>query len=152
MNRKLTAALAGTLVLGFASCIYVRVKGDLPEEMFDDEDDGLFHLTHELGDDLVDAEYDLDLDANIWTTEAVWTVRYAEGDADQAFRSAKDAVLRRIAQKGGEVTSSGDPEPRHWTCDFRIDGEPGEASVRQLEDERDSSRPHRIEIRWKESS
>lgn len=150
-NRKLTAALAGILALGLTSCIYVRVRGDISEEMFDD-DEGFFRLTHDLEEDLVDPAYDLDLDANIWTTEAVWTVKYASGDTDQAFGSAKEAVLRRITDEGGEVTSSSEPAPHHWTCDFRIDGEPGEASVRRLEDERDSMRPHRIEIRWKESS
>ena len=151
-NRKLTAALAGILALGLTGCIYVRVKGDISEELLHEDDDGLFHLTHDLGDELVDPAYDLDFDANLWTSEAVWTVKYADGDTDQAFGSAKDAVLRRIERQGGEVTSSSEPGPYHWKCDFRIDGEPGEASVRRLEDEQDSTRPHRLEIRWKESN
>jgi hypothetical protein len=143
-------AVALLLALFLPACIYVRVRGDLSEELFD-EDESLFYLTDDLGGVLEDPEYDLELDASPWGTEAVWTVRYAGGQTDEAFTQAKEAVLRRIAREGGEVTETRDDGPGRWDCDFRIDGEPGEASVRVLDDARDPSRPHRLEIRWEES-
>jgi hypothetical protein len=143
-------ALAALLGLLLPACIYVRVRGDLSEELFD-EDESLFHLTHDLGGVLEDPEYDLELDASPWGTEAVWTVRYASGQTEEAFAQAKAAVLRRIEREGGEVVSARDDGPGRWDCDFQLDGEPGEASVRVLDDARDASRPHRLEIRWEES-
>ena len=153
MNRKLFALLAGALAVCLSSCIYVRVKGNLSESgLFDGDDDDLARLTCDLEDSLGDSSYDLDVYANLWRTDAVWTVRYAEGNADKAFQSAKEAVLRRIDKEGGHVTTSRENGPQDWTCAFELDDEPGEASVRILADEVGSEQPQRLEIRWKESN
>lgn len=153
MNRKLSLTLAGVLALGLSSCIYVHAKGNLSGE-FLDEDDDFFDLTCEFDDALVDPEYDLELHSNLWKTYATWRVRFAgePADVEQAFARAREAVLRRIEREGGEVTKTHEKGSGEWGCEFRLDDEPGEASVRVLEDEEESARPHRIEVRWEESS
>ena len=153
MNQKLAALLAGALAVCLSGCIYVRVKGNLSESgLLDEDDDDLLLLSRDLEDSLVDAEYALDLDANLWKTEAVWTVKYADGSADKAFQAAKEAVLRRINKEGGRVIRSHENGPLDWACEFELDDEPGKASVLVLADEDGSARPHRLEIRWKKSN
>lgn len=156
MKNTLSWLLASFLVLSAPGCIYVRVTGDLDEEFWDDEDDELgFHeLNAALEECLVDPEYDLDLEANPWRQEANWTVRYASNGSDghAAFHKAKEAVLKRIEREGGRLTAQHDDGPHAWSCAFRIDDEPGEASVALVEDAgEDDERPHRLEVSWEQS-
>jgi hypothetical protein len=156
MKKSLSWLLAGFLLLGCPGCIYVRVTGDLDEEFWGDEDDqmGFHELDAALEGCLADPAYDLDLETNPWHTEAVWTVRYAGAGSDgpAAFHKAKEAVLKRIEREGGQLTEQRDDGPHAWSCSFRIDDEPGEASVELLENAgEDDERPHQLEVSWEES-
>lgn len=152
---KTTASwlLSGLLLLGTPGCIYVRVTGDLDEDFWGEggDESGFQELSQAVEGCLVDPEYDLDLEASPWHTEAEWTVRYAsEGsDGHQAFRKAREAVLGRIEREGGSVTAQRDEGLHAWSCSFRLDGEPGEASVRLVENAHEGeARPHQLEVRW----
>lgn len=157
MKNSLSRALIALVVLLLsAGCIYVRVKGDLDNGFWDDADDetGFHELSHALEGCLADPEYDLDIEANLWGTEADWTVRYASAGSDghAAFCKAKEVVLARIEREGGTLTEQRDDGPHAWSCAFRLDGEPGEASVRLAENAReDDERPHQLEVSWEES-
>ncbi|NOT28863.1 MAG: hypothetical protein HOP15_00280 [Planctomycetes bacterium] len=156
MKNSLSWLLAGWLLFGSTGCIYVRVTGDLDEGFWRDDEGGAgFHeLKAAVGTCLADPEYDLDLAANPWRSEAEWTVRYAsEGsDGHAAFHKAKEAVLARIEREGGTVTEQQDDGPHSWSCSFRLNGEPCEASVRLVENAgEDDERPHQLEVVWEES-
>jgi hypothetical protein len=149
------AWILGTFLCVTSGCVFVRVTGDL-EHVFGDEDDesGFRELSQALDGCLADPDYDLDLVINPWRTEAEWTVRYASAGSDghAAFRRAKDAVLARIAREGGTVTEQHEEGPHAWSCEFRVDGDPGEASVRLEENaDVDDERPHRLAVVWEES-
>ncbi len=136
------------LATSLPSCFFIRVRGDLDEfAEHSGENDELLFLPNHLA--LAGAKYDLDLDATTWKTEAVWTVAYAGADTEDVFARAQEAVLHRISREGGSVTST-ESFPGEWKCEFELDGEPGEASVRVLDEQPDSARPHRLEIRWEE--
>jgi hypothetical protein len=155
MKISLSPLLAGLLCLASTGCIYVRATGDL-DELWDDDDDktGFHELHHALDDCLTDPEYDLDLEASPWHTEADWTVRYRSDGSDghTAFRRAKQAVLARIEREGGTITEQHEEGPHAWSCSFRVDGEPGEAAVRLAENASDDEeRPHQLEVSWEES-
>jgi hypothetical protein len=155
MKNQLPWMLAGILAFGSSGCIFVHVKGDLGDELWDDEDGPEFRqLRRALNDCLVDPEYDLDVAANPWHSEFDWTVHYAsEGsDGHMAFRKAKEAVLQRIREEGGTLTEEENEGPHAWSCRFRLDDEPGEASVRLTENaDEDDQRPHQLEVTWEES-
>lgn len=156
MKNTLSWLLASFLVLTAPGCIYVRVTGDLDEDFWGDDDDmtGFHELSAALEGCLADPQYDLDLEANPWRKEANWTVRYARAGSDgpAAFHRAKEAVLARIAREGGSLTEQHEEGPHAWSCSFRIDDEPGEASVALVEDAReDDARPHQLEVTWEES-
>ena len=155
MKNLASRVLAALLVFLSAGCIYVRVKGDLDGAGWDDDDDTGFHaLSHALDDCLSEPQYDLDLEASPWRTEADWTVRYKEegSDGHAAFRRAKEVVLARIEREGATITEQREEGPHAWSCSFRVDGEPGEASVRLVENARDDGdRPHQLEVRWEET-
>ncbi len=157
MKNSLSWLLAGWLLLGSSGCIYVRVTGDLGEELWDDEgeDEAGFHdLRAAVEGCLVDPAFDLDMEANPWRCEAEWTVRYvADGsDGHAAFRRTREAVLARIEREGGTVTGQQDDGAHAWSCTFRLDDEPGEASVRLVEDAgEDDERPHQLEVVWEQS-
>ncbi len=148
--KFLSACLAGALVLSLSGCVYVRFRGDLAHSGLLD-DDPLFPAS-ELDPFLTEAGYDLDLSANLWRTKARWTVQFAGPEPDRAFQLAREAVLRRVAREEGRVTSSHDEGAAAWRCTFELDGDPGEASVRLLEDCSDRVRPHQLEIFWRESN
>ena len=155
MKHSLSLALASLLSLATSGCVFVRVTGDF-DEVFGDGDDesGFCELSRALEGCLSDPEYDLDLVANPWRTEAEWTVRYASAGSDghAAFHKAREAVLARIEREGGAVTEERDEGPHAWSCVFRVDGDPGEASVRLVENaDQDEERPHRLEVVWEES-
>jgi len=154
MKNSLCWVLAGILAAGSTGCIYVHVKGDL-EELWDDEDDdgGFAELSQAVGESLVDPQYDFDLQAGFWGTDAEWTIRYAgeASDGQPAFHRIKEAVLNRIQRKGGHVRDEQLEGPHAWSCEFRVDGDRYDASVRMVEKPgEDSERPHRIEVRWEE--
>jgi len=156
MKNTLSWLLASFLVLSTPGCIYVRVTGDLDEDFWgnDDEDmTGFQELSAAVDGCLVDPAYDLDLEASPWRQEASWTVRYAsEGsDGPAAFHKAKEAVLKRIEREGGTLTEQHDDGPHAWSCSFRIDDEPGEASVALVEGVRDDARPNQLEVTWEET-
>ncbi len=154
MKNPLCWILAGVLLLA-PGCIYVRVTGD--HDLWDDDGDdesGFHELSQALEGCLADPKYDLDLESNPWHTEAEWTVRYASAGSDEhaAFRKAREAVLARIERRGGTVTTQNDEGPHAWSCSFRLDGEPGKASVRLHEKAvEDSERPNQLEVVWEES-
>jgi hypothetical protein len=155
MKHSLSLALASLLSLATCGCAFVRVTGDF-DEVFGDGDDesGFRELSRALEGCLADPEYDLDLVANPWRKEAEWTVRYASAGSDghAAFHKAREAVLARIEREGGAVTEERDEGPHAWSCVFRVDGDPGEASVRLAENaDQDEERPHRLEVVWEES-
>jgi hypothetical protein len=61
-------------------------------------------------------------------------------------------VLARIEREGGTVTEQHDDGPHAWSCSFRLDDDPGEASVRLVENaDEDDERPHQLEVVWEES-
>jgi len=155
MKRSLSLALASLLSLATSGCVFVRVTGGL-DELLDDGDDrsGFHELSEALADCLSDPEYALDLVANPWRTEAEWTVHYksAGSDGHAAFRKAREAVLARIEREGGVVTEQHDEGPHAWSCAFEVDDEPGEASVRLVENaDEGEERPHRLEVAWEET-
>jgi len=151
MKNSISCVLAGLLAFASASCIYVRVKGDL-EEL--DSDGDFAMLSRELESSICDPAYDLDIDANLWRTKAQWTIRFADegSDPERAFRQARQAVLRRIDREGGDVTDETSESAVAWSCSFELHNEPGEASVRLFDDRSDEERPQRLQIRWKESN
>ena len=156
MKTSSSWLLAGLLLLGTPGCIYVRVKGDLHDDFLDDEDDdesGFHELDAAVEGCLADPQYDLDLNASPWHTDAKWTVRYASAgsDAHAAFRKAREAVLARIERKGGTLTEQHDDGPHVWGCSFRMDGEPGKASVQIVEKANESERPDQLVVAWEES-
>jgi hypothetical protein len=156
MKNTLSWLLASFLALSAPGCIFVHVTGDLDEEFWGDDEDmtGFHELSAAVDGCLVDPAYDLDLDASLWRKEAAWTVRYAsEGsDGPGAFHKAKEAVLKRIEREGGTLTEQHDDGPHVWSCSFRIDDEPGEASVALVEGAReDDARPHQLEVTWEQS-
>jgi hypothetical protein len=146
--------LAASLLLAPA-CIIVHVRGDLDEELLGDDDGAVefAELEQALDGCLVDPEYDLDIAASPWHTEAEWTVRFA-GSAEvghAAFARTREAVLRRIERQGGTLTAEDNQGPHLWTCTFELDGEEGEASVRLVENAREhSGRPHQLKVAWEE--
>ena len=156
MKHALSLVLASLAALASSGCIFVRVTGDLDEGLFDDEDDesGYRELSQALADCLSDPDYDLELVINPWRTEAEWTVRYASAGSDghAAFHKAREVVLARIEREGGTVTEQHDDGPNAWSCAFRVDDDPGEASVRLVENaDEDDERPHQLEVAWEES-
>ena len=155
MKYSLALALASLLSLATSGCVFVRVTGDLDEILDDGGDEsGFRELSRAMEGCLSDPEYDLDLVANPWRTEAEWTVHYASAGSDghAAFRKAREAVLARIEREGGAVTEQRDEGPHAWSCTFRLDDEPGEASVRLVENaDEGEARPHRLEVVWEET-
>lgn len=155
MKNAFSWLLAGLLLAASTGCIYVRVKGDLDEAWDDGDDDSGFHeLSQAVDGCLVDPAYDLNLQASPWHTEAEWTVRYASAGSDghAAFRKAREAVLARIEREGGTLTGEHRDGAHDWRCSFELDGEPGKASVRLVENaSNDDERPHRLEVSWEES-
>ena len=76
----------------------------------------------------------------------------AGSDGHAAFHRAREAVLRRIEREGGTLTEQHDDGPHEWSCSFRLDDEPGKASVRLVENaDEGEARPHRLEVFWEES-
>ena len=153
MKNSLTAwALAGLLSATSSGCIFVHVSGDLHDE-FMDSDEGFPELMPELEACLKEPVYELDIDGSLWHQEASWTIAFAEGsDGGTAFHKAREAVLARIAREGGHVVSEETEGPHAWSCTFRIDDEPGEASVELCENSNPGShRPHELEVTWEES-
>lgn len=157
MKNSLSWLFTGFLLACSTGCIYVRVTGDLDEEFWGDGDgdtSGFQDLSQAVEGCLADPEYDLDLEASPWHTEAEWTVRYASAGSDghAAFRKAKEAVLARIEREGGTLTEQHADGPHAWSCSFELDGEPGEAAVRLVENaDEDDERPHQLEVSWEES-
>lgn len=150
MKSALPWFLAAALLVT-PGCIVVLVRGDLDEELLGD-DEGFQELRQALEGCLVDPEYDLDLSASPWHSEAEWTVRYAGTDAEghTAFAKAKEAVLQRIEREGGVLTEQSEG-PHEWSCTFEMDGEACEASVRLVENaSEDPERPHQLEVVWEE--
>jgi len=151
-------ALLALLLTSAPGCVYVNVKGDLSrlnEEFLDDDDDdmGFQELTGALEDCVANPKYDLDLEANLWRTKAQWTVRFG-GDGDQAeaaFERTKDVIRHRVARQGGQITEEVAEGPGVWSCSFRLDDEPGEARVALAANAEASDRPHRLDVRWRES-
>jgi hypothetical protein len=155
MKPFLSLILASLVSLASSGCVFVHVRGDV-EELFDDEDDesGFQELSRALEGCLSDPDYDLEMVINPWHTEAEWTVRYASAGSDghAAFHKAREAVLARIEREGGTVTEQHDDGPHAWSCSFRLDDDPGEASVRLVENaDEDDERPHQLEVVWEES-
>jgi len=155
MKHSLAVVLASLLSVASSGCVFVRVHGDLEDRIFDDGDDesGFQDLSGALEGCLADPDYDLELVATPWHAEADWTVRYArEGsNGPAAFHRVREAVLARIAREGGTVTEEREDGPHAWSCDFRVDGDDGEASVRLVENaNEDEDRPHQIELVWEE--
>lgn len=154
MKNSPSLVLTFLLSLATSGCVFVRVTGDLDEVFGDGDDESGFHeLSHSLEGCLSDPDYDLDLVANPWRTEAEWTVRFASAGSDgpAAFHKAREAVLARIARERGTVAEQRDEGVHAWSCVFRKGGDPGEASVRLVENADDDERPHRLEIVWEES-
>ena len=154
MKKKLSLAIAVALLLGSPSCIYVNVTGDFEELIRElDEDDEFPDLVDELEECLHDPEFDLDVHANLWKTEAEWTVRYSEEGSDDhtAFRRAKQSILARVERKGGALTREVESGPHAWECAFDLNDSDGEASVRLVEGARGADRGS-LEIVWKESN
>jgi hypothetical protein len=153
MKPSLSLILASLVSLGSSGCVFVRVTGDL-ERLDEDDESGFQDLSRALEGCLSNPDYDLDLVISPWRTEAEWTVRYASAGSDghAAFHKAREAVLARIERKGGRVTDQHDDGPHAWSCSFRLDDDPGEASVRLMEnaDEGDE-RPHKLEVVWEKS-
>lgn len=147
-----TWALLALLVPASSGCIFVHVSGDLHDEFIDGED-GFPELRPELEACLKEPVYELDIDGSLWRTEASWTVAFAEGsDGGTAFHKAREAVLARIAREGGRVVSEEAAGPHSWSCKFRKNDEPGEASVELSENSNPGShRPHELEVTWEES-
>jgi hypothetical protein len=146
--------LGTLLLLASPSCVFVHVSGDLERFLDEDDESGFRELSQALGDCLADPDYDLDLVINPWRTEAEWTVRYASAGSDghAAFHKAREAVLARIEREGGTVTEQRDDGPHAWSCEFRVDDDPGEASVRLVENaDEDEERPHQLEVVWEET-
>jgi hypothetical protein len=145
-------ALAGLVSVTSSSCIFVHVRGDLHDE-FIDGDEGFPGLRSELEASLVEPVYELDIDGNLWRTEASWSIAFAEGsDGGSAFHKTREAVLARVAREGGRVVAESNDGPHAWSCEFRIDDEPGEASVELIENSNPGShRPHELEVTWEES-
>lgn len=151
--------LTGVLLLATPGCIFVRVTGDLDEEFWgdgDEDDDvvGCRELEAALDGCLADPKYELHLGVTPWRTEAEWTVHFASNGSDghAAYHKVREAVLGRIAREGGVVTEQEEAGPSDWSCRFRLDGEPGEASVRLVESTGgDEERPHRLEVVWEET-
>lgn len=155
MKLSLAPILASLLCIAPSGCVFVRVTGDL-DGLLDDEDDesGFQDLSHALEGCISDPDYDLDLVINPWRTEAEWTVRYASAGSDgpAAFHKAREAVLARIEREGGRVTEQHADGPHAWSCSFRVEDDPGEASVRLVENAReDEERPHQLEVVWEKS-
>jgi len=155
MKSLLSWILGSLLCLAAPGCVFVRVTGGL-DHVLDDEDDesGFRDLSQALEGCLSDPDYDLQLVLNPWRTEAEWTVRFATAGSDgyAAFHKAREAVLARIEREGGAVTEQHDDGPHAWSCAFRVDGDPGEASVRLVENAgEDEERPHQLEVVWEES-
>jgi hypothetical protein len=147
--------LLATLLCSTPACIIVHVRGDLDEEFLGESDhaQGFRDLKQALEGCLTDPEYDLDLSATPWHTQAEWTVRYAGtgSDGHAAFTRAREAVLRRIEHQGGTLTGETHDGPHAWSCSFLLDGDEGEASVRLAENTgEDEDRPHRLEVVWEE--
>jgi hypothetical protein len=156
MKPPLSCLLATLLLLSSPGCIFVHVTGE-PGDFLDDDDEdeaGFRELSAALEGCLTDPDYDLDLVVSPWRTEATWTVRYcSEGsDGHAAFHRAREAVLARIEREGGRVTGQQEDGPMAWSCSFRKDGDPGEASVRLVENEdEDDERPNLLEVDWEET-
>ena len=156
MKPLLSWLLATLLLLPSPACIFVHVTGE-PGDFLDDDDEdeaGFRELSRALEGCLADPDYDLDLVVSPWRTEATWTVRYArEGsDGHEAFHRAREAVMARIEREGGRVTEEHEDGPNVWSCSFRKDGDPGEASVRLVENaHEDEERPHQLEVDWEET-
>lgn len=155
MKNPLALALACLLALATSGCVFVHVRGDFDEFLGDgDDESGFLELSHALEGCLADPHYDLALVASPWRTEAEWTVRFAGAGSDghAAFHKAREAVLARIQREGGAVTEQRDEGAHAWSCVFRMDGDPGEASVRLVENaDEGEERPHRLEVVWEES-
>jgi len=138
-----------------SGCIYVQVEADdLWHELAeDDEAAGFQDLQAAVEGHLTDPASDLALVASPWHAKAEWNVRFAPGsDGAGAFHGAKEAVLRRMEREGATMTAQEDEGPHLWSCSFRIDGEPGEASVRLVEQAHEGEeRPHELQVRWEQS-
>jgi hypothetical protein len=158
MKKTLSWFLAAALAFS-PGCIYVHVKGDAGDGLFDDDDDDddsndFKELSGALEGCLTDPHYDLNLSVSPWHQEADWIVRYAAAGSDghMAFVRAKEAVLHRIEREGGTLIAQKDEGPHVWSCSFRLDDgdEDGKASVRLAENEhKDDERPHQLEVCWK---
>jgi hypothetical protein len=155
MKDWLWRLLTALFLLASTSCIFVHVSGDLEDDFWGEDEDAGFHdLAGAVEGCLADPAFVLDLEASPWRTDAEWTVRYAsEGsDGHAAYRNVKEAVLRRIEREGGTNLEQRDTGPHAWTCTFRLDGEPGEASVRLVENAgEDDERPHELVVVWEAS-
>jgi len=151
-NSLASWALLGLLSSSSSGCIFVHVQGDLHDD-FMDGDEGFPELIPELEACLKEPVYELDIDGNPWHSEASWTIAFAEGsDGGAAFHKAREAVLARITREGGHVVSEESVGPHSWACEFRIDDEPGEATVALVENSNPGSyRPHELEVTWEQS-
>jgi hypothetical protein len=148
--RTLAACLALPLVFLTPGCVLVLVEGDLEDQILGEE--GGFadfpELRRALDGCVVDPDYDLRVSATPWHQEVEWTVSFCDtSDGPAAFGKAREAVLARLEREGGTLTGEAEESPHVWSCTFRLDDEPGEASVRLVEERQC---PHRLLVVWEE--
>lgn len=152
MKKSLHWALVALSALVAPGCIYVHATGDMDELW--DEDEGFGDLRSDLAGCLVDPCYDLSVNGTLWRQETEWTVSFVEAGSDPAaaFRRAQEAIRHRVHHEGGQITEESSKGTDVWECSFRIDGDPGEASV-ELTDASgdDACHPRQLEIRWESS-
>lgn len=141
-------------VLAFVSpgCIYVHATGDM-DGLWEGDEEGFGDLRSDLESCLVDPCYDFSLNGTLWRRTSEWTVSFVEAGSDPtaAFQHAQDAVRRRVQREGGKITEESSARAEAWECAFRIDGDPGEASVELADADHDACHTRQLEIRWEAS-
>ena len=152
MKTSLHWGLAALLSLPLSGCIYVHATGDM-DELWDDDDQDFGGLRSQLDSCLVDPSYDLSISGTLWRQQTAWTIAFVEAGSDPAtaFRHAQEAVRHRVHREGGHITEESSEGPDAWECSFRIDDEPGEASVALGDDHEDACRTRHLAVRWEES-
>ena len=135
------------LLLSLASCVFVRVRGDLPEDAWlselVDED---APATFERCDDM-----QLRLKAFLWGKKGSLATSFAcaQEDLDPYFESVCENVVAEIGKRNCQVSGWSDDAPRRRT--LRYEGEErGEVVVAIQESPGDSEHPYRLELSWSE--
>jgi hypothetical protein len=147
LRSPLRSLISLALLLPLASCVYVRVRGDLPEDAWlselVDED---APATFERCDDMK-----LRLKAFLWGKEGSLATSFAcaEADLDPYFESVCENVVTEIGKRDCHVSGWSDDAPHRRT--LRYEGEDrGEVVVAIQESPGDVEHPYRLELSWKE--